>query len=102
MATTIDTLAEALTAARRGHSLVDISTLPVPADIDAALAVQAKVQKAMGYADAGWKVSIAEGGRPIAAPMPGPYLKSGDTHRSAHGAELRVEIELAVRLGRDM
>lgn len=102
MATTIDTLAEALTAARRGHSLVEISTLPVPADIDAALAVQAKVQKAMGYADAGLKVSIAEGGRPIAAPMPGPYLKSGDTYRSAHGAELRVEIELAVRLGRDM
>ena len=102
MATTIDTLAEALTDAGRGHSLVEIATLPVPADIDAALAVQAKVQTAMGYADAGLKVSIAEGGRAIAAPMPGPYLKSGDTYRSAHGAELRVEIELAVRLGRDM
>jgi len=102
MATTTGNLADALIGARRGHSLLDIEALPVPADIDAGFAVQAEVSRALGYADAGWKVSIAEGGRPVAGLMPGPYLKSGDTHRSAHGAELRVEIELAVRLGRDM
>lgn len=102
MATTTETLAEALIGARRGHSLVDIATLPVPADIDGGFAAQAAVNQAMGYRNAGWKVSLAEGGRPVAGLMPGPYLKSGDTYRAVHGAELRVEIELAIRLGRDM
>ncbi|MCV9939224.1 hypothetical protein OIU35_22975 [Boseaceae bacterium BT-24-1] len=106
MAATTDTapgtLAGAFIGARRGHKLVDIATLPVPADVDAGFAAQAEVNSGMGYPLAGWKVSLGEGGRPMAGLMPGPWLKSGDTYRGVHGAELRVEIELAVRLGRDM
>jgi 2-keto-4-pentenoate hydratase len=102
MAATTETLAGAFIAARRGHKLVDIATLPVPADVDAGFAAQAEVNQGMGYPLAGWKVSLGEGGRPMAGLMQGPYLKSGDTYRGVHGAELRVEIELAIRLGRDM
>lgn len=94
--------AEALIAARRGPSLAEIATLPVPADIDAGFAAQAAVSRALGYRNAGWKVAIAEGGRPVAGLMPGPWLEPGVTYRGVHGAELRVEIELAIRLGRDM
>ncbi len=103
MATTTElTLRDAFVQARRGRSLVDIETLPVPADLDEALAVQADVSSVMGYAHLGWKASIAENGRGLVGLMAGPYLKAGDTYRSVPGAELRVEIELAIRLGRDM
>ncbi|WP_439498771.1 fumarylacetoacetate hydrolase family protein [Bosea sp. (in: a-proteobacteria)] len=102
MPTTTETsLRDAFVRARRSRSLVDIETLPVPADLESAMTVQADVSSDMGYAHQGWKVSISDG-RGIVGLMPGPFLKPGDTYRSVPGAELRVEIELAIRLGRDM
>ncbi|RDJ23219.1 hypothetical protein DWF00_21500 [Bosea caraganae] len=103
MATTTETtLRDAFVKARRERSLVDIETLPVPASLEEALSVQADVSSAMGYSHLGWKVSIAPDGRGLIGLMPGPFLKPGDTYRSVPGAELRVEIEIGIRLGRDM
>ncbi|MFY8151651.1 MAG: hydratase, partial [Hyphomicrobiales bacterium] len=51
---------------------------------------------------AGWKVAIAEDGLPVAGLMPGPWLAPGDVYDGAIGAELRVEIEIALRLARDV
>lgn len=103
MATTTETtLRDSFVKARRERSLVDIETLPVPANLEEALSVQADVSAALGYSHLGWKVSIGEGGRGLIGLMPGPFLKPGDTYRSVPGAELRVEIEIGIRLGRDM
>lgn len=102
MPTTTETsLREAFVQARRSRSLVEIETLPVPADLESALTVQADVSSDMGYAHLGWKVSITDG-RGLVGLMPGPFLKPGDTYRSVPGAELRLEVELGIRLGRDM
>ena len=47
-------------------------------------------------------VAIAEDGTPVAGLMPGPWLAPGDVYDGAIGAELRVEIEIALRLARDV
>lgn len=102
MPTTAETIREALVAARTGRRLVDPATLPVPASLAEGLAIQQSVSRAMGYEDRGWKVAIAEDGTPLAGLMPGPWFAPGDIYEGAIGAELRVEIELCLRLGRDL
>lgn len=100
--TPTETLRDALIACRREHKLIEMSSQPVPADLQEGLAIQAQVARAMGYAEAGWKVAIAEDGTPLAGLMPGPYLKPGEVYDGAIGAELRIEIELGLRLARDV
>lgn len=97
-----ETLRDALVAARRDKALLPLASQPVPASMPDGLAVHAAVAHRLGHAEAGWKVAIAEGGLPVAGLMPGPWLKSGDTYDGAIGAELRVEIELGLRLARDV
>ncbi|UZF93062.1 hypothetical protein [Bosea sp. NBC_00550] len=102
MPTTVETVRDALVQARRDRSLIETASLPVPESIADGLATQATVGRALDLPEAGWKVGIAEDGTPIAGLMPGPYLASGDVYEGAIGAELRIEIELALRLSRDV
>lgn len=102
MPTPNDKLVDALVGAYRDKSLLDIAGLPVPASYSEGMALQAEVAKRAGLGLAGWKVSLAPDGTPNAGLMAGPFLKPGDTYEGAVGAELRVEIELALRLARDV
>ena len=102
MPTTAETVRDALVRARRDHSLIETETLPVPATQAEGLATARAVGEALSLPLAGWKVGIAEDGAPIAGLMPGPYLKPGDVYEGAVGAELRIEIELALRLSKDV
>ncbi len=102
MPTTTETLRDALVAARRDKTLIEMTTQPVPASFLEGLSVQADIAKRLGQAQAGWKVAIAEDGLPVAGLMPGPWLAPGEVYQGAIGAELRVEIEIALRLARDV
>ena len=102
MPTPNDTLRDALVAARRDRTLLEMTSLPVPASFSEGMAIQAEIAKRSDHAQAGWKVAIAADGTPTAGLMPGPYLKPGDVYEGAIGAELRVEIELGLRLSRDV
>jgi 2-keto-4-pentenoate hydratase len=102
MPTTNESLRDALVAARRDKALIEMTEQPVPASFLEGLAVQAEIARRLDHAEAGWKVAIAEGGLPVAGLMPGPYLAPGDVYDGAIGAELRVEIEIALRLARDV
>lgn len=95
-------LRDALVAARRDKTLIEMAAQPIPASFNAGLALQAEVSRLSGHEQAGWKVAIAEDGTPVAGLMPGPYLKPGDVYEGAVGAELRVEIEIGLRLARDV
>lgn len=102
MLTTDETLRDALVAARRDKTLIEMASQPVPASFADGMMVQAAVADAMGFARAGWKVAIAEDGSPAAGLMQGPWLAPGDTYEGAIGAEIRIEIELALRLAQDV
>lgn len=102
MPTTNETLRAALVATRRDKSLIEMAAQPVPSSFLDGLAIQADIAKTLGHAQAGWKVAIAEDGTPVAGLMPGPWLAPGDVYDGAIGAELRVEIEIALRLARDV
>lgn len=102
MPTTNQALRDALVAARRDKTLIEMSEQPVPASLLEGLGVQAEIAERLGHAKAGWKVAIAEDGTPVAGLMPGPWLAPGDVYDGAIGAELRVEIEIALRLSKDV
>ena len=102
MPSAAETLTNNLAGAWRGRTLIAMEQQPVPADLGEALAVQAGVARALHRQQAGWKVAIAADGTPISGIMPGPWLKPDDTYEGVIGAELRLEIELALRLSRDL
>lgn len=102
MPTTVETVRDALVRARRDRSLIETASLPVPETLADGLVAQAAIGQALGLPETGWKVGIAEDGTPIAGLMPGPYPAPGDVYEGVAGAELRVEIELALRLSRDV
>lgn len=102
MPTTTETLRDALVAARRDKTLIEMTEQPVPASFLEGLGVQAEIAERLGHDKAGWKVAIAEDGTPVAGLMPGPWLAPGDIYEGAIGAELRVEIEIALRLSKDV
>jgi 2-keto-4-pentenoate hydratase len=102
MPTTVETLRDALVKARRERTLAEIAPLPVPRTLAEAHAVQAAVSEALGLPEGGWKVGIAGDGTAIAGLMPGPWLAPGDVYEGAIGAELRIEIEIGLRLSRDV
>ncbi len=102
MPTTAETVRDALLAARCEGSLIETASLPVPPSLADGLAIARAVNRGAGFEDRGWKVGIAEDGTPIAGLMPGPWLAPGDVYEGATGAEIRVEIELGLRLARDV
>jgi 2-keto-4-pentenoate hydratase len=101
MPTPNEILRDALIAARRDKAILPLASQPVPASVAEGFAVQAAIAESLGMEKAGWKVAIV-GGEAVAGLMPGPYLAPGDVYEGAIGAELRVEIELGLRLARDV
>lgn len=92
-------LAAALVHAHATGIRAACAGLPVPADASRAMAVQALVQGRLGVAVGGWKVALGPETLPIAAPLL-------DLHPASSEIDLFpgcvIEVELAVRLGRDL
>lgn len=102
MTNPLEALRDRLVAARRDKTMIEMTAQPVPASFAEGLALQGEVSARAGLDQSGWKVAIAEDGTPVAGLMPGPYLAPGDVYEGALGAELRVEIEIGLRLARDV
>jgi 2-keto-4-pentenoate hydratase len=99
------TLADNLAAARRTRTFHAYQPGEGPADHAGAYAVQAEVAKLTGNGVAGWKTGFAPQGQGIA--IAGPLFSSdmranGGVYRLAQGEWVIVEVELALRLARDL
>ncbi len=93
-------LTHALLQARASSRPVAGAVMLAPADLDAALAIQAEAFKARGEDVAGWKVAVRPDLGPVAAPIAGSrVIRSGDQLAAPGRGLLGIEIELAVRLG---
>lgn len=90
-------------AARRARS--EVSAEPAPADHAAAYEVSAGVRTALGESVGGWKVGQAPDATKAAmgAPMyASGFLKNGERFALKPGRPMIPEIEIAVRLARDL
>ena len=99
------TLVQNLVAARKARSLHRWQAQEGPADHDGAYQVQADVARLSGEAVAGWKTGFAPdgSGRPIAGPIfAGDCRPDGGVYRLGAGQWVIVELELAIRLARDL
>jgi 2-keto-4-pentenoate hydratase len=85
-------------AHRSGGTIAEIDT---PPDIEAAMLDQAEVVKALRADVAGWKVAVNPEAGPVAAPMMAQLMKQSSTAWPLSPG-LIIEIELAVRLRRDL
>lgn len=89
-------------AARRARTAVPAE--PVPADHAECYAISAAVRAGLNETVGGWKVGHAPGdGTPMAAPMyASGFLPNGGTFSFRPGRPMIPEIEIAVRLARDL
>jgi 2-keto-4-pentenoate hydratase len=75
----------------------------LPPDLGAAMQVQGELARLLGEQVSGWKVAVGPGGTAVAAP-----LLRGSVHASGAAVPLlrdgtaRIEVELALRLSRDV
>jgi 2-keto-4-pentenoate hydratase len=93
-------LALALAAARRGRRLHAYSPAEAPAD---PYVVQAEVAGLLGTCAAGWKTGFGPDRTPIAGPIFAADMReNGGTYRLVPGETVLVEVELAIRLARDL
>jgi 2-keto-4-pentenoate hydratase len=95
-------VANLLTARATGERLA-WAELPVPPDIDAAMAVQAGVARGLSVPIRGWKVGRDPSGTPVAAPLH-PFIEANSDGRADVDANsaLGLEVELAFRLAADL
>lgn len=100
---TIDDLATALIGARTGGPVID--TVPdhlVPADLDAVARLQDLIIEKIGPVG-GWKVMAGGEGEPACAPIPANrYFADGETISSTLHRFVLAEVEVAVKLGKDL
>lgn len=100
---TVDDLAEALIRAHDGGPL--IATVPahlVPPDMAAVHALQDLILGKIGPLG-GWKVMAGGEGEPLCAPIPANrYFAEGEPLDAGRHRLILVELEVAVRLGRDL
>jgi 2-keto-4-pentenoate hydratase len=103
MTENINGLIERLIAAHDGGPLIEaVPETLVPADLDAVYSMQDKIIHKLGEIG-GWKVMAGGTGEPICAPIPASrYYENGATLRARHHKLVLTEIEVAVRLGRDL
>lgn len=93
-------MTQALLQARASSRPVADLAKFAPADLDAALAIQAEAFKARGEDVAGWKVAVRSDLGPVAAPIAGSrVIRSGGQLAAPERGLLGIEVELAVRLG---
>ena len=87
--------------ARRTRGLLGLDQ--APDTLAEAFAISAGTMKALGETVGGWKVGYAPDGTPVAAPMyASGFLKSGDAWAMKAERPMIPEIEIAVRLARDL
>lgn len=99
-ASALSPLASHILTLRRG-TCEPFDAALVPPDATAAMAVQAEVTHALGERIGGWKVGVSPDGVPFGAPMyASGVLASPAT--LALGAYVVIEMEIAVRLARDL
>jgi 2-keto-4-pentenoate hydratase len=99
------TLANNLANARHTRTFHAFQSGEAPADRDGAYAIQAQVAKLTGNEVAGWKTGFAPQGQGIAIAGPlfsGDTRPNGGAYRLARGEWVIVEVELAIRLARDL
>lgn len=98
-------LAARLIEARRTRRPWAFDTGLAPADSAQAYRVQAEVAAGLGLSVIGWKVGFDP--TPERTPIAGPIFScdardNGCSYRLAHGEAVKVEVELALRLARDL
>jgi 2-keto-4-pentenoate hydratase len=99
LSSALQRFAQALAEARAGDGKV--AEAPPIAGYDEAMAAQAEVTHRMGETVAGWKITLDKDRGALVAPMHRGFLSpSGARFACPH--DLAVEVELAVRLGRDL
>lgn len=100
---TIDDLADALIAGHDGGPLIEsVPATLVPADITAVRTLQDLIARKSG-AVGGWKVMAGGEGEPFCAPIPASrYFADGKSINATRYRIMLVELEIAVKLGRDL
>ncbi len=94
-------IARNLATARRART--SVAAEPAPAGLADSFDVSAEVAGALGETIAGWKVGHAPDGTSVAAPMyASGVIASGGSFAFKPGRALIPEVEIAVRLGRDL
>jgi 2-keto-4-pentenoate hydratase len=97
----LDQIAGHFIAARRERGRVPAD--PAPATLDDSYRVSEQVLRGLGERVGGWKVGADPDGTPVAAPMyASGFLATGATFQMKPGWPMIPEIEIAVRLGRDL
>jgi 2-keto-4-pentenoate hydratase len=98
------TLAHMLVEAHRAQTPLVYRADLDPGDAGRAYAIQAQVAEGLGAKVAGWKCGAMDAGRLVfGAPILDLYTReSGGTWRLPKGQSLKIEVEIAIRLGRDL
>lgn len=103
MTETLKDFAGRLVAGHDGGPLIE--TVPdhlVPADMAGVYAMQDAVMAAIGPSG-GWKILAGSTGEPVCAPIPANrYFDDGASISSRHHNFVLAEVEIAVKLGRDL
>jgi len=94
-------LAALIVKARRARAALPLDPALTPADLHAALRVQAEVAAELGETPAGWKVGFTPEGAAWAAPILACDMRT-DEYRLAPGEVVKMEGELGVRFARDL
>jgi 2-keto-4-pentenoate hydratase len=98
---TAEQLATALVAATRAHRRIAVDATASALALEDAMDVQARVAGALGAKAGGWKVAVIDG-TPRYAPMFASNIKASGSTWSIPQEGFLVEIELALRLARDV
>lgn len=96
-------LAAALLEARKTQKAVDPTTLPVPADPASAMRSLSRTVQQLDEPIAGWKVGFSPANVAFAAPLlESVTLKAPTRWVQKPGPAFRIEIEIGVRLSKDL
>ncbi|KKB13575.1 hypothetical protein VE25_01270 [Devosia geojensis] len=97
----IDTLVNALVAARNGSGGPVAAQRLSHLTLDQAMEIQSKVQAALGETTAAAKISVVDGGALIAPIFAGAVVGDGETFSMPRRSFIALEIEVAAVLGQD-
>jgi 2-keto-4-pentenoate hydratase len=95
-----DTLAEILVGLREQGRAAPTASFTLPPDLASAMQAQTAVAKKAGALDGVFKVAMTPDKHPVVAPLH-PYVEGSDVHLP-YLVGTRFEVEIAVRLGRDL
>ncbi len=98
-----EVLARALLAARTKGVLADPKAVPAPADIASAMRVQTWVVSQLGEKILGWKLGFTADDVPFAGPLLASTVHKAPTRWiQKAGPDFRIEIEIGVRIAKDL